>query len=639
MASMTRAPARLKSTSATLAAVLVGSVVSVVAAAGPAAAASEYSSAQRTTQAYTDSRAPEQSFENQPGDLPLGAWVSTDGATHRSRIYATYDLSAFTGTHILSASLDFAESKVTQCQATGIEVWQTDPTDRPITWEHAPHGETLLGTVAAGGSVLCPAAYLQLDLTSVIRDALAKHRSTFSVELRLSAADEGNVSLGRWLAGANGVSLGIRYNTPPQTPVEPFNDGRPCAASHPYPYLGDAHPRLEAIFNDADTGDSVLTGDFAVWPVDHPSARTEYSLYVGNGYEDGMNVPTTLADGATYAWQARSDDGTDKSTWSKPCYFHVDTTAPAAEPKVTSANYPENAVTPGGQVPTFTLSANGVSDVVAYQYSWQQDMGVLGIYAVGDKGVPQWTDPLDRPDVVRADKLGGSATLTSMPALTGGPIRLWVRSIDRALNESNEYMYQFFAGPTYPTVTLSTQTPQYGVPLTLTFAPNPALAGIGVDSYTYEIDQSTQGTPHTVAAGADGTATVTVTLGGGAEWIRVTSHSPNGWVSEPYQFYKYIDTSPTVTSDVYPDLNLDPAATGGGVGIPGTFAFTSKVTNVASFTYTIDWGQSVTIPADANGTAQTTYTPDTSGYHELDVYATAADGTVFDTYHYGFVVN
>jgi hypothetical protein len=37
--------------------------------------------------------------------------------------------------------------------------------------------------------------------------------------------------------------------------------------------------------------------------------------------------------------------------------------------------------------------------------------------------------------------------------------------------------------------------------------------------------------------------------------------------------------------------------------------------------------------------AQMTYTPDTSGYHELDVSATAVDGTILDTYYYGFVVN
>ncbi len=635
MASMTHASTRLRTTSAVMGAVLLSSVVSVIAAAGPAAAA-QVSFGQRTTQAYTDSLTPGQSFNNQPGDLPLGSWVDANGKTHTSRDYVTFDVSAFTKKHILSATLFFAESKVTQCQAASIEVWRTNTQDEPITWRHAPEGQTLLGTVPTGG-VACPAPYPHLDLTDAISNALAARHSTFSVELRLPAAEEKDASFGRWLSGSNGVSLSIQYNTPPQAPVELFNDLQPCATSHPYPYVGDAHPQLEAIFSDADPGDN-LTGDFAIWPVNDPGARTEFSTFVGNGREGGTDSPANLADGGTYAWQARSDDGTDKSAWSQTCYFHVDTTAPSAEPKVVSANYPENASTPGGQVPTFTFSANGVSDVVGYQFSWQQDMSVF-VCSIGDKGIPQCPDVFDRPDVVRADKLGGSARLTQMPPLTGGPVRLWVRSIDRALNVSNEYMYQFFVGPTYPTVTLNPQTPQYGVPTTLTFTPNPALAGIGVDSYTYEIDHTTPGTPQTVTASADGTASVTVNLSKGPNWIKVTSHSPNGWVSEPYQVYEYVDTSPTVTSDVYPDVSLDPNATGGGVGVPGVFTFVSKVPGIQSFSYSIDYGPNVTIPADASGKAQITYTPDTSGYHEIDVYATGPDGTVYDTYYYGFVVN
>ena len=562
--------------------------------------------------------------------------MDTAGTTHESRVYATFDLSAFTGTHILGATLDFAESKVTQCQAANIEVWQTETSHDPITWNDAPEKKTQLGTVSAG-TVPCPASFLQLDLSSAIQDAISDHRSAFSVELRFSTADEENVSLGRWLSGSFGVHLDIQYNTPPQKPVELFNDGRACATSHPYPYLGNANPQLEAIFSDVDAADFRLTGDFAIWPVNDPSARTEFSASVGNGVEGGTPVPATLTDGATYAWQARGDDGTDTSAWSKTCYFHVDTTVPSA-PTVTSANYPENVQTPGGQVPTFTLSANGAPDVVGYQFSWQQVLPVIGGCTIGAKGIPQCPDPLDRPDVVRADKLGGSATLTAMPPQPAGLVRLWVRSIDRASNVSNEYMYQFFIGATYPTVTLSPQTPQYGVPLTLTFAPNPALAGIGVDSYTYEIDRAVPGTPHTIAAGSDGTASVTVSLSGGANWITVTSHSPNGWVSQSNSIYEYIDDSPTVTSDVYPDTSIDPTATGGGVGVPGVFTFTSKAP-AQSFTYSIDYAPGVTIPVGANNTAQITYTPDTSGYHEIDVYATSADGTVSSTYYYGFVVN
>lgn len=635
---MLRTPSRAKQASAFAVTALIGGFITVsTVAAGPAAAASQPGAAQRTSLAYTDSLSPTKSFENPTDDLPLGSWVDSDGATHTSRVYATFDLSAFTGTDLLGARLWFPESKVTQCQTRTVEVWRTETPDDPITWRDAPEEEALLGTIPS--PVVCPAPYLNLDLTTAARQALARHRHTLSIALQLPSSDEGNTSLGRWILGSAGVNLSITYNTPPATPTDMYNDGQACTTSEPYVYLGDRTPRIEAIFHDADSNDLMLTGDFAIWPANDPTARTQYTLSLLGGVEQGLNLPSGLLTGdGTYAWQVRGDDGTDQSAWTQPCYFHLDTVAPST-PAVVSANYPENQTSPGGVLPTFTFGANGSSDVIGYQFSWTQDFGGLGVYTTGDKGIPQWTDPLDRPDVVRADGLGGSATLTSMPPLNGSQVTLYVRSVDRALNASNAYVYRFSVASTAPVVTLGTQTPQYGVPFTLALAANPSLANVGVDSYTYELDGSSQGTPQTVTADSDGSATISLHLNSGANWIKVTSHSPDGWVSEPYDLYEYIDTTPTVTSTVYPDLSSGASGSGGGVGVPGVFSFSSKVPGVQSFTYSIDGAPSVTIPADSNGAAQITYTPDSSGFHEIDVYATAADGSTLDTYYYYFIVN
>jgi len=43
-------------------------------------------------------------------------------------------------------------------------------------------------------------------------------------------------------------------------------------------------------------------------------------------------------------------------------------------------------------------------------------------------------------------------------------------------------------------------------------------------------------------------------------------------------------------------------------------------------------------PADANGRASFTYTPDTAGFHEIEVYAVAANGIVSDWAFYDFQV-
>jgi hypothetical protein len=623
---MSRKSARSKTTSAGLAAVLLTSLLGVVATAGPAAA-TQYGSAPQTSLAYTDSVAPKQSFENPTSPLPLGSWVGTDAKTHVSRIYASYDLTALAGKDVLGATLDFAETQMTQCQARSVEVWQTKTPTYQVTWHHTPDDEALLGTVSMG-AVPCPSSYLTLDLTSAIRDAVAKHRPNFSIALRLPAADEANVSLGRRLNN-NGVLIGIHYNTPPTTPTQLFNDDRPCATSWPYPYLSTTTPQLLAMPHDVDPGDRP-TNDFAVWPVSNPDNRTVFTTNQGqDGFENGTTVPTgVLANGVTYAWQVRADDGTDQSPWSEPCYFTVDSTRPNT-PTVT-ATYPQNQFAPGGTPIVFTFSPNGSKNVAAYQYTWNT-LSVIGTY-IGPYGVPQWVDPFDQAGFVRADK-NGSATVSLSPP-GAGPSRLTVASYSRSYNQSFSYTtYTVFVSDTSPVVTVGS-TPQYAKPFTLTFSPNPAVKA--VDSYTYQVGY---GAVQTVPAEPDGTASVTLTLTtSGMTQIFVRSHSVNGWTSSPNYYSVNIDTTPTISSDVYAESNSAGTNSNGGVGIPGTFTFKSKIAGAVSVTYSFDFNGETTIPLDANGTAQVQWAPDVNGQHTLYAYVTGPTGTVFDTYYYYFNV-
>lgn len=213
-----------------------------------------------------------------------------------------------------------------------------------------------------------------------------------------------------------------------------------------------------------------------------------------------------------------------------------------------------------------------------------------------------------------------------------------MRSITRSYNISDSVTYRIFTSNTMPTVTVNPTTPRYGAPVTLNFAPNPALSG--VDSYTYEFDGSFPGPSHTVAAGPDGTASVTVVPPFfGNISLTVTSHSKNGWVSSPNYLRVDVDTTPTITSDVYLEDLTGSGVSYGGVGVTGNFTFTSKVSNATSVTYSFDWSGETTIPLNANGTARVQWTPDASGQHTVYAYVTGADGTVFETYYYYFNVN
>ncbi|WP_279582795.1 hypothetical protein [Fodinicola feengrottensis] len=88
-------------------------------------------------------------------------------------------------------------------------------------------------------------------------------------------------------------------------------------------------------------------------------------------------VPASqLADGQSYYFQARTNDGIDTGPWSKVCEFTVDTTLPDKIPTVSSTDYPNDDSSHGGVGRTgrFIFGSNGVSDhgvndIVGYRYS------------------------------------------------------------------------------------------------------------------------------------------------------------------------------------------------------------------------------------------------------------------------------
>jgi hypothetical protein len=598
----------------------------ILAAASPAAASPTTDSAPQVSWAYTDSREEDVSHVNPTGDVPLGAWNDDNGKRHISRVYATYDLSRYAAKHILVANLFAQEAKASDCQQRQIDVWQTAPSTNP-TWDESPEERVKLGTIS--GTTWCPAT-LKLELTDAVRRAANEGRSRLTIELRVPKDREKDPALGRWLSGSYGLRLSVESNTPPQTPTRLYNSARPCTDQTSAPYLSGLTPSLSAMFNDPDDGDRTLTGEFEIWPVDQPDQRTVLKAELAsNGWVSGAKVPAgRLADNVTYAWAARVSDGTDTSAWSKTCYFITDATAPASAPGVSAPEYPDGSSGPGGVPGRFTFTPSGVSDVAAYQYSW----GELGVpaYGTGPYNVPQWTDPFDGPQFVRAASLGASATISLSPP-SGGPNRLKVRSYDRAGNSSGTTTYQIYVGDTSPTVTVGGPI-TLGTAFTMRFVPGANVSG--VLDYTYKVDY---GPEQTVAAGADGGATVTLTLSNsGSHNVDVRSRSANGWVSSPGNWHEYVDTSPSVTSAVYPEGDSPT----GGVGVAGTFTFAPRMPNVVAYVFSFDWGVETTVAAGADGKATITWTPDSSGYHDIQVYAKAADGTLSDpNYNYYFTVS
>jgi hypothetical protein len=428
--------------------------------------------------------------------------------------------------------------------------------------------------------------------------------------------------------------------TAPPTPIDLFNGDQACAtaaASPTFLYSGGGII-VEALDQDTNASDApYITENFQVWPVADPTQVTTLTdSTVSIGYEGTVTVPASdLTNGQTYAWEAQATAASGTSGWSAPCYFEVDNTAPAS-PTVTSSNYPEGQSSPGGAPAQFTFSANGDSDVIGYGFGWSGGVPVPITSTTGAYGVPQPVDPFtaDPANFVAASTLGGSATVSLIPPGGAGPMTLYVETLNRAYGVSSLSTYSFSVDSTGPTITPLDSSPQFGQRETFHLAPNAALQATSrVVSYTVQFTGNTEQTV-TVKAKSDGTANVAFTLNGpGGDTMDVTSTSADGWVSNIATWLVQFDTTPTVSSAVYPENG-----SGGGVGVPGTFTFAPKVNGIASYTYSFNSGTPVTVKAAPHGAASITWTPDASGFYDLNVYATTKNGIQLTPYDYFFTV-
>ncbi|MFD8420359.1 hypothetical protein [Streptomyces sp. NPDC059466] len=448
-------------------------------------------------------------------------------------------------------------------------------------------------------------------------------------------------TLGLSLAAA--VSPASAAGGTPTTPTRLFNGNRSCStdADRPTYLWAGNNVVVEGIPGTTDTTDnSPVAVRYQVWPATDPSQTTTFTRDRATpGFEATSLLPAeVLADGQTYAWRAQTVAGGTASDWSVPCYVTIDDTLPASAPTISSPNYAPDQWNQGGDPVRFTLNANGADDVAGFEYSWTQPLPVVVVAHIGDHGIPQPEDPYADPShFTRADAPGGSATLDLVPPSNAGPTTLWVRSLDRAYNPSETTSYRFLVRTTAPTITPAVPSPEFGEPTTFTLRPDAALQSKSpVVSYSVQSFGGPDGDKTVdVPAAADGTATTELTLDGiVGEHLRVTSKSANGWLSDAASWDIDYDTTPTVTSDTYPENG-----SGGGVGVPGTFTFTPKVKGIVSYTYSFDTEPEVTVAAGADGSASVDWTPDSDGSYGLQVYATTGTGIQLALYDYSFTAN
>lgn len=544
------------------------------------------------TAAYIDSVLPGTSLTpQQTGDMPVGAFHAADGNVHISKSYFTFDISAFRGATLSSAILFSNETAVTDCTTTlATQAWLTSTARKP-TWNNQPTEQTeLSGPNSAGG---CPAFSMGWDALAALQDALSAGRTTVTIALRLPDDEQSDPRFGRRYTASPGIT--ITYNHLPNKPAVQTVNGTACAST---PIgIGPGTITLAADLTDPDN--DRLTAQFVYWPVKQPDQRVELD---STAFPDSPPLPTrvsfdgqtNLEDGATYAWQVRGVDAQGPGPWSAVCRFSTDFTPPGSAPTVTSTDYPPGQMAGGTGIPgTFVFGARGVKDVVGYRY--------------GFFGTPT--------TFVAASSKGGPATVQITPTSTG-PITLTVVSVDGVGNQSPEFNYQIFVANNLPSVTCTPVDANVGTPRQCVFGPGP---NTGAVSYTYTVGQSA---PTTIAAGPDGTAAITVNppLRFGSFTtvdVDTTVTLSNGVTTGAGGTTLFVEpANPFVT--VTPDQPF--------VGQQVTFAFQPVQPNVVSYTYTLNHGAPVTIPAQPDGTATLQITPTASGFLDVDVFSTDDTG-------------
>ncbi|MFH9969877.1 LamG-like jellyroll fold domain-containing protein [Streptomyces mirabilis] len=391
------------------------------------------------------SSAPSTSFWKTSHALGVGydAWVDNK----KARSLYQFDTHTLGGKTILAATFSALEVWSANCTGKPVELWRTGSISSSTTWS-APlawsaHVDTV--TTAKGYSSSCPGGDVEFDAKGAVNYTAGQSSSTTT--LGLQASDEGDAIAWKQFASPSDhkPSLSVTFVSKPSTPtgVKMSDPSLACASTRGTAVvIRDTTPRLTAAPKSSDGSQSTLRPNFEVYKYDpdvaDPLAGSgSPSAWTASGTAGTWTTPT-LANGQTYWFRARSQykysfNGTTGymySGWSSSgCWFTIDTSRPVP-PDVDSTAYPECASPESpddctayggvGAPGSFTLKANGASDVVKYTYQLNDN--------------PVQTKTFTTPTT--------SYTRTLAPDVRGLNT-LTVQTWDSAGNASDSYTYSF----------------------------------------------------------------------------------------------------------------------------------------------------------------------------------------------------
>jgi hypothetical protein len=568
------------------AAAAVSATTFLVGVTGSPAQAANYGDVPIASWTYTDKARPTTPNPNPSGDFLIGTTEDSTG-----RAYFTFDLTSLKSQVLHRVTFYSYEETVTDCSKVAtVQVWRTKPVTSTTTWQKPPKELELLAERTRGAGGICPGAYLGVDMIPAIQAAFARGEKKITIGVRVNAAGEDVAGIGRTMRKA-----AMSYDTNHAPKVSGLKLKYPdagCGTIEKHPTAG-SWIEVKANVTDADPGDypKIL---YAYWPVDRPAERRETRR---------ANLDLTgLADGTVVAWTARGEDYDDDGPWGRTCYFTVDTVAPATKPVVFSKKYPtdEYPGTGGPGVPgTFVFDAAGDVDTVAF--AWRGG---------------------NTADTAKANHPGGRAKVTITPSRWGSGI-VEAAALDAAGNRGPWVEYRYEVRNTAPFAEIEMN----GVGLTsrITLRSNAP----ETTSFGYAVD----GGPETRVPAVDGTAVGDLVFTStGHPTVVSRAYAGNRMIGSD-RLQITVTDSPKVTSAEF--LGQGSSAV---EGVPGSFTFTPRTTGVVSYRYDFGDGVQRSVDAGADGTAVVRWTPEQSGYVEINVQSVDASGKESERTYEGFFI-
>ncbi|MFJ6742646.1 DNRLRE domain-containing protein [Streptomyces sp. NPDC091279] len=366
-------------------------------------------------------------------DLGNPGTTNANGTPRTARSFISWNTAPVQDALVLDATLSLWNFHAgnTDCKPYPWEVWSTGAASTSSRWTAQPawtaKKATSTRTTGNAGCTTQPDGWIDADVTDLVQEwASAK---VTRGHLGLRASDESVIAQWKRVNSANAATnppkLVVTYNYRPRTGTK--QEAGPPYFSYSGAYMVNTlTPTLGDTFVDAD-GDRV-NGTFQIFDsaTDTQVGKVLVSTYVPSGEAASVTVPAgVLAEGKTYKFRTSPYDGTHYNTgWSAWKTFTVDTKAPSAPSKITSADYPAGSWTKGaGRTGTFTVTPPAADH---HWLEWSLD------------GV-NWTK------VATGGSSAAKAIALAPPK--DGTHTLQVRAVDKADNKSEAIEYTFHAGP------------------------------------------------------------------------------------------------------------------------------------------------------------------------------------------------